>query len=100
LLTGFNTLRDQGTEREQITCEVENENGTRFSLGVRQGSPDHRILFHALGRDWRGWQGTVTVTIAQGRNADVSFVNVKAADRGEPVWSGDGPPHPADQGDE
>lgn len=96
-LTGFNALHMPGTEREQITCEVENENGNQFTLGVRQGSPDHRILHHAFGKDWRGWAGSVQVTIADGRRRDannnkVQFVNVKAADTRPPVWSADEPP--------
>src|SRR4051812_41249143 len=48
-LTGFNRKKDQGTPREQIVCEVETEAGDTFDLGVRVGSPDHRILHKALG---------------------------------------------------
>jgi len=101
MLTGFNALYKPGTEQEQITCEVENENGNQFKLGIRQGSPDHRILHHAFGHDWRGWKGSVQVTIATGkRKADdgstVKFVNVKEADNQVPDWSDKEPPPPSD----
>ena len=100
-LTGFNALFRTGTEQEQITCEVENENGNQFKLGIRRGSPDNRILFHALGKDWRQWEGSVQVTIATGKRpgangTPVRFVNVKAADAHPPDWSEHEPPHTDD----
>lgn len=95
-LTGFNARFKPGTDQEQIACEVENENGTFFTLGVRDGSPDHRVLFRALGSNWKTWSGSVQVTIVTGRNGDTQFVNVMAADPEPPVWDGSGPPHPAD----
>jgi hypothetical protein len=96
-LTGFNAMRDRDTDREQVICEVENEHGHTFSLGVRTGSPDHRILHRTFGESFRQWRGTVTVTIAPGRTRDhAGFVNVKSADTDYPVWDGGAPPHPAD----
>lgn len=89
MLTGFNSIRDANTEKEQILCEIELENGHKFTLGVRQGSPDHRILHHALGHNWRMWRGSVGITIGKGRQGGV-FCNVKDANRNEPVWAYDG----------
>lgn len=88
-LTGFNSIRDANTEREQILCEVETEGGQKFTLGIRQGSPDHRVMHHALGASWRMWKGSVTITLADGRKGG-RFCNVKAASRQEPLWYYDG----------
>lgn len=100
-LTGFNALRDQGTAKEQIICEVENEAGTQFNLGIRMGSPDHRVMHRNIGPDWRSWRGSVTVTIARGRVAGhPGFVNVKDASRFAAQWDtqgGDEPPPPSDE---
>lgn len=93
-LTGFNAIRERNTDREQFTCEVENENGTVFTLGIRNGSPDHRILHRRFGADFRSWVGAVQVTIGEGRKGG-SFVNVKDADTDSPIWDG-GPPAPSD----
>jgi len=80
-LTGWNR---QNPAKDQIIVEVENEQGLKFDLGVREGSPDHRKLWRALGPEWRGWRGGVSVEIVPGRNAGTSFVNVATADLAEP----------------
>jgi hypothetical protein len=96
-LTGFNSVRERDTDREQIVCEVENEIGESFSLGVRSGSPDHRVLHRALGPDSRKWIGSVEVKIVDGRQRDTQFVNVVSADRGAPVWDGGALPVDSDE---
>ncbi len=67
-LTGWARYKDG-----QIIIEVEN------TTGVREGSPDHRILHKALGADWKTWAGFLTVKIAAGKKAGTSFVNVATA---------------------
>jgi hypothetical protein len=89
-LIGFNTLRDRDTDGEQVVCEVENEHGETFSLRIRMGSPDHRIVHRALGADWKRWSGGVRVKVVPGRERDRYFVNVSEADKAGPIW--DGPP--------
>ena len=91
-LTGFNAMKDRDTDREQIICEVENENGESFSLGVRTGSPDHRVLHRTFGNDFRKYAGSVKVKIVDGRTRGTQFVNVAAASADVPVWDGGAPP--------
>jgi len=74
----------QSPAKDQIIIEVESEAGLLFDLGVREGSPDHRKLFKALGADWRTWRGGIIVSVVPGRNPGTSFVNVAAADHAEP----------------
>lgn len=83
-LTGFNRKKDIGTPREQIVCEVETAAGDTFDLGVRTGSPDHRVLHRALGSDWEKWHGAVIVTIRQ--RDTVAFVNIASAEPDEPPF--------------
>ena len=80
-LTGFNSQGDG-----QIKCEVQNERGETFTLGVRQGMPDHRILHHALGADWSRWAGTVKIKHGAGREGPAQFCNVDSAQRDYPFW--------------
>lgn len=100
-LTGFNNIRDRDSDREQIVCEVENQRGENFNMGIRIGSPDHNRLHRAMGADWRRWDGSVIVTIAPGTRGG-SFVNVKSASRENPEWyagdtSFDDVPPPSDR---
>lgn len=95
-LTGFNAMKDRDTDREQYILEVENEHGHTFSLGIRTGSPDHRIFHRSFGEAFRQWRGSVQVTIADGRRGDVQFVNVKAVDHDWPVWDGSSAPAHSD----
>jgi hypothetical protein len=74
----------QSPDKTQIIVEVENENGAIYDLGVREGSPDHRKLFKAMGSDWRQWRGGILVEVGPGRQAGTSFVNVASADHNEP----------------
>jgi len=80
-LTGW---KRQNAEKDQIIIEVENERGAIFDLGIREGSPDHRKLWKAMGADWRSWTGGITVQIVAGKLAGTKFVNVATADRAEP----------------
>ena len=81
-LTGWSRLSPDQT---QIIVEVENERGALFDLGIREGSPDHKIMFKAFGRDWRKWPtGGILVSIVEGRKEGTSFVNIAGADVNEP----------------
>ena len=75
-LTGWT---NKHTDGRQIIVEVENSKGLTFSLGVRIGSPDHRVLFKALGVDWALWAGSIIVTIVDGQRNNMKFVNVHSA---------------------
>lgn len=91
-LTGFNAI-DRSNPREQFKCQVRNAKGETFTLGIREGSPDHRAMHSALGSNYREWRGSVTVTIQSGsRDANVKFVNVKTASESLPDWSDVEPP--------
>lgn len=80
-LSGFN--QDDGN---QIKVEVESEVGAAYTLGVRKGSPGHRIMHRAFGSDIDGWRnGGVEIKLAPGTRGDgVVFVNVGRATHGEP----------------
>lgn len=100
-LTGFNNAR----EDNQIVCEVENEAGQSFNLGVRRGSPDHRVMHKTLGADYNRWTGHVVVTISKARTSGhPGFVNIKDASRFPAAWDtmsgGDEPPPHSDEDQE
>jgi hypothetical protein len=80
-VTGWNTAHKDG---KQYIVEVQDEAGELYSMGVRIGSPDHRILQKALGADWANWKGGLSVQIRKGNQGDVSFVNVATADKAQP----------------
>jgi hypothetical protein len=81
-VTGWNKPHADG---QQYIVEIANAKGVEFSLGVRIGSPDHKILHKALGPDFMKWQGGLIVEIRQGnRGTGVGFVNVAAASKGDP----------------
>jgi hypothetical protein len=80
-LTGFN--QDDGN---QIKVEVESEVGAAYTLGVRKGSPGHRIMHRTFGPGPASWaNGGVQIKLVPGTRGDgVVFVNVAAAQHGEP----------------
>jgi hypothetical protein len=80
-ITGWNT---EHRDKQQIIVEVQDEDGIKFSFGVRIGSPDHRVLHQALGADWKSWTGGLSVEFRKGNKGDVEFVNVATADRADP----------------
>lgn len=96
-LTGFNNER---ANDGQIVCEVENREGKRFNLGIRKGSPDHRVMHHQIGPDFTKWNGHVTVVIGKGRTAGhPGFVNVADASRFPAEWDNAGGDEPPPHGD-
>lgn len=82
-MTGFNRKGNDG----QFLCDVERGDGDIFTLGIREGSPDHRVLFNAFGGDYTRWTGTVAVKIVNGRQAGTQFVNVESASKSAPAWA-------------
>ncbi len=81
-LTGFNVRKD-----DQFVLEVVNAAGVPFNLGIRYGSPDHRIMFHAFhSQDFETWVGAVSVTIAPSTRGGEGFVNIKDASPDEPPF--------------
>lgn len=80
-VTGWNT---EHRDKSQYIVEVMDEDGQTFSLGVRIGSPDHRVLQKALGSDWRNWKGGLIVEFRKGKVGDMEFVNVASADTNDP----------------
>lgn len=76
-LTGFNYRHRDGN---QICVTVmKPDTGDEFTLGIREGSPDHNHFYKAFGASFTDWHpGTVTVAISQGRTPGTAFVNVKA----------------------
>ena len=80
-VTGWNTEHRDG---KQYIVEVMDEDGQKFSLGVRKGSPDHRVLHQALGPDPFKWKGGLIVEFRKGNIGDMEFVNVASADTMDP----------------
>lgn len=91
--TGFNSLRERDTALEHFLVEVETEAGLAFSLRIRPGSPDHRILYRTFGAELKRWIGGIRVKLVAGREAGRYFVNVEDADRSGPVWDGPSAAH-------
>lgn len=89
MMTGWNVPGPDSKGRTQIKIEVENEKGARFVVGVREGSPDHRVLFHAFGSaDHTKWpKGAIKFKAVPGTRGDVRFINVAEADVDPPVWA-------------
>ncbi len=86
LLTGWNVAEP---EKKQIKVEIENEKGDTFVLGVREGSPDHRLLFRTFGAETREWRnGGLKVKAVEGSRGDgARFVNIAEADPNPPIWA-------------
>jgi hypothetical protein len=89
LMTGWNVIGLDSKKLPQIKIELQNEQGQNFVLGVREGSPDHRILFHAFGsQDYRAWpKGAIKVKVVAGTQGDMRFINVAEADPDPPIWA-------------
>lgn len=68
-LTGW-TRRMQGKFGPQIVVEVHDERETAYDFAIGVGSPNHRILFKTMGADESRWNGTITVEVQRGRNAE------------------------------
>lgn len=85
-LTGLNVMKHRDTDNEQVNCEIRNQRGELFQIGIRWGSPDHRRMHHAFGSEWRRWSGAVLMAAARGDRPGQIFVNVaECADT--PQWN-------------
>lgn len=86
LLTGWNV---PDPAKRQIKVEIENDKGETFTLGVREGSPDHRLLFRTFGSNHLEWKnGSVKVKAVEGTRGDgARFVNIAELDENPPLWA-------------
>src|SRR5262245_56933728 len=50
---------------KQVVIEVETEDDKTFDFGIKDGSPNHRMLFKAFGANTENWQGSIFVEIQQ-----------------------------------
>lgn len=67
---GPNDLRMTGWARRtvgkfgpQIVLEVTDSNGKLWDFGIKDGSPNHRMIFRACGRDETQWAGVLVVEV-------------------------------------
>jgi len=61
-LTGW-TRRTVGRFGPQIVIEVVTPGGKLWDFGIKDGSPNHRMIFRALGADEKKWNGRLVVEI-------------------------------------
>ena len=59
-LTGY-VRTSVGQYGPQVVLEVEDADGKTWDFGVKEGSPNHRMLWRALGGDTRTWGGSIVV---------------------------------------
>lgn len=62
-LTGW-VRRTTGRYGPQIVIEVVNKrDGRTYDLGIKEGSPNHRMMFRGMGMDEKKWAGYIIVEI-------------------------------------
>ena len=59
-LTGW-TRRSTGQFGPQIIVEVTLPDGRTFDFAMKEGSPNHRMLWRGMGADERKWAGSLVV---------------------------------------
>jgi uncharacterized protein YjaZ len=77
VLTGW-VRRTVGKYGPQIVVELTHPNGRTYDFGVKEGSPNHRMLFRAMGRDETKWAGAIVVhkttfVMASGRQSNLAI---------------------------
>jgi len=63
-LTGW-VRRTVGRFGPQIVIEVTGPGGKTYDFGIKEGSPNHRMLFKAMGRNEKEWAGRLVVERTQ-----------------------------------
>jgi hypothetical protein len=63
-LTGW-VRRTIGRYGPQIVIEVTTPDGRTFDFGIKEGSPNHRMIFRGMGRDETKWEGRLIVEVGQ-----------------------------------
>jgi len=61
-LTGW-VRRTVGRFGPQIVIEVHAPGGRTFDFGIKDGSPNHRMMFRGMGRDETKWEGAIIVEV-------------------------------------
>lgn len=68
-LTGW-VRRTVGRFGPQVVIEVTHPDGRTFDFGVKEGSPNHRMLWRGFGRNERDWQGSIVVEVRRFKMAN------------------------------
>lgn len=63
-LTGW-VRRTEGRYGPQIVIEVKTPDGRLWDFGIKEGSPNHRMIFRSMGRDENKWAGVLVVEVGQ-----------------------------------
>lgn len=63
-LTGW-VRRAVGRYGPQIVIEVTTPDGRTWDFGIKEGSPNHRMIFRGMGRDETKWAGRLVVEVGQ-----------------------------------
>lgn len=61
-LTGW-VRRTVGRYGPQVVIEVRDATGRTWDLGVKDGSPNHRMIWRGMGRDETKWAGALIVEV-------------------------------------
>jgi hypothetical protein len=61
-LTGW-VRRTVGRYGPQVVIEVTHPDGRTFDFGIKEGSPNHRMLWRGFGRNEKDWQGSIIVEV-------------------------------------
>jgi hypothetical protein len=77
MLTGW-VRRTVGRYGPQIVIEVTTSSGRTFDFGIKEGSPNHRMLFRGMGKDEHKWAGAIVVhkarfTMGNGRQSNLAI---------------------------
>lgn len=59
-LTGW-VRRTVGRFGPQVVIEVKHPDGRTYDFGIKDGSPNHRMLWRGFGRDEKLWAGSIVV---------------------------------------
>lgn len=59
-LTGW-IRRTVGRYGPQVVIEVTHPDGKTYDFGIKDGSPNHRMLWRGFGRDEKQWAGSIIV---------------------------------------
>lgn len=65
-LTGW-VRRTVGRFGPQVVIEVTTPGGKTFDFGIKDGSPNHRMIWRGMGRDENKWAGSIVVERKQFR---------------------------------
>ena len=75
-LSGFNRRKPNGTFGPEIVMDVADKSGHKYDFSIREGSPNHRMMFDAFGDDERTWKGSIQVEVIENERSGRAFVAI------------------------